>query len=62
MFLAGLIDRDDVAHDQMLDRYERYIYKQWLRVYIQSKLIKNNKDLFQSLDEPTELLSKLHIY
>jgi 2-polyprenyl-6-methoxyphenol hydroxylase-like FAD-dependent oxidoreductase len=62
MFLAGLIEQDDVAHDQMLDRYERYIYKQWLRVYIQSKLIKNNKDLFQSLDEPTELLSKLHIY
>jgi 2-polyprenyl-6-methoxyphenol hydroxylase-like FAD-dependent oxidoreductase len=62
MFLAGLLVQDDVGRDQMLDRYERYIYKQWLRVYIQSKLIKNNKDLFQSLDEPTELLSKLHIY
>jgi 2-polyprenyl-6-methoxyphenol hydroxylase-like FAD-dependent oxidoreductase len=62
MFLAGLLAQDDVGRDAMLDRYERYIYKQWLRVYIQSKLIKNNKDLFQSLDEPAELLSKLHIY
>ena len=63
MFLAGLIEAGRRGTpDQMLDRYERYIYKQWLRVYIQSKLIKNNKDLFQSLDEPTELLSKLHIY
>ena len=29
---------------------------------MQSKMIKNNKDLFQSLDNPIELLDKLHIY
>ena len=46
----------------MLDRYEQYIYKQWLRVYMQSKMIKNNKDLFQSLDDPVALLDQLHIY
>ena len=46
----------------MLDRYEPFIYKQWLRVYMQSKMIKNNKDLFQSLDDPIALLDKLHIY
>ena len=32
----------------MLDRYELYIYKQWLRVYMRSKMIKHNKDLFES--------------
>lgn len=62
MFLAGLIAQPDVALDDKLDRYERYIYKQWLRVYMQSKMIKNNKDLFQSLDDPVALLGKLHIY
>ena len=31
----------------MLDRYELYIYKQWLRVYMRSKMIKHNKDLFE---------------
>jgi hypothetical protein len=36
----------------MFDRYELYIYKQWLRVYMQSKMIKHNKDLFESLDDP----------
>jgi 2-polyprenyl-6-methoxyphenol hydroxylase-like FAD-dependent oxidoreductase len=62
MFLAGLIAQRGVELDDQLDRYERYIYKQWLRVYMQSKMIKNNKDLFQSLDDPVALLSKLHIY
>jgi 2-polyprenyl-6-methoxyphenol hydroxylase-like FAD-dependent oxidoreductase len=62
MFLAGLISQSDVAPEDMLDRYELYIYKQWIRVYMQSKMIKNNKDLFQSLDDPIALLDKLHIY
>jgi len=62
MFLAGLIAQRPDAPLDMLDRYERYIYKQWLRVYMQSKMIKNNKDVFQLLDEPVALLGKLHIY
>ena len=35
----------------MLDRYELYIYKQWLRVYMRSKMIKHNKDLFECVDD-----------
>jgi 2-polyprenyl-6-methoxyphenol hydroxylase-like FAD-dependent oxidoreductase len=62
MFLAGLIAQRDVPLRDMLDRYEQHIYKQWLRVYIQSKMIKHNKDLFESLDDPLALLEKLHIY
>jgi hypothetical protein len=46
----------------MLDSYELYSYKEWLRVYMRSKMIKRNKDLFQSLDDPLALLGKLHIY
>lgn len=62
MFLAGLIAQRDLPVEDILDRYERYMYKQWLRVYMQSKMIKNNKDLFQLLDEPLGLLDKIHIY
>src|SRR5262249_29034775 len=62
MFLAGLIARDDLSQDDKLDRYELYIYKQWLRVYMRSKMIKHNKDLFESIDDPLALLEKLHIY
>ena len=62
MYLAGLLARRDVPMRDLLDRYELYMYKQWLRVYMRSKMIKHNKDLFESIDEPLALLEKLHIY
>jgi 2-polyprenyl-6-methoxyphenol hydroxylase-like FAD-dependent oxidoreductase len=62
MYLAGLITKRDLPVSDMLDRYELYSYKQWLRVYMRSKMIKHNKDLFESIDEPLALLEKLHIY
>ena len=62
IFLAGLIAQPHLARHDLLQRYELYIYKHWLHVYMQSKMIKNNKDLFQSLDDPIALLDKLHIY
>ena len=62
MYLASLVAQPDLSPGDMLDRYEQYIYKQWLRVYMQSKMIKNNKDLFQLLDDPHALLDRLHIY
>ena len=62
MFLAGLIAQRDLPLRDTLERYELYIYKQSLRVYMRSKMIKHNKDLFESLDEPLALLQKLRIY
>ena len=62
MYLAGLTAQRDLPLRDMLDRYELYSYKQWLRVYMRSKMIKHNKDLFESLDDPLALLDKLHIY
>src|SRR6188768_339663 len=62
MSLAALLTRRDLPLRDLLDQYELYTYKQWLRVYMQSKMIKHNKDLFESLDEPLALLEKLHIY
>ena len=62
MFLARLLEQRNLPIDDMLDRYELYIYKQWLRVYTRSKMIKHNKDLLESIDDRTALLSQLHIY
>ena len=62
MYLAGLVAQGDVPLRDMLDRYELYSYKQWLRVYMRSKMIKHNKDLFESIDDPLAILDKLHIY
>jgi hypothetical protein len=62
MFLAGLIAQPDLPLRDMLDRYELYTYKQWLRVYMRSKMIKHNKNLFESIDDRDALLDQLHIY
>ncbi|MGH7427428.1 MAG: NAD(P)-binding protein [Candidatus Methylomirabilaceae bacterium] len=62
MFLAGLLGQRDLPLQETLDRYELYIYKQWLRVYMRSKMIKHNKDLFEAVDDPLALLAQLHIY
>ena len=62
MFLAGLIAHPDLSLGEKFDRYELYMYKQWLRVYMRSKMIKHNKDLFECVDDWYALLSKLHIY
>ena len=60
--LAGLIGKSDLPLPDMLNRYELYMYKQWLRVYMRSKMIKHNKDLLETMDDPFGLLELLHIY
>jgi 2-polyprenyl-6-methoxyphenol hydroxylase-like FAD-dependent oxidoreductase len=62
MFLAGLLGRQDLTLGEMLDRYELYAYKQWLRVYMRSKMIKHNKDLLECVGDTHALLDKLHVY
>ena len=60
--LAGLMGQHNLPLTDMLNRYELYIYKQWLRVYMRSKMIKHNKDIFEIIDDPLGLLELLHIY
>jgi hypothetical protein len=62
MYLAGLIAQRDLPLRDMFDRYELHMYKQWLRVYMRSKMIKHNKDLFETVDDKFATLEKLHIY
>jgi 2-polyprenyl-6-methoxyphenol hydroxylase-like FAD-dependent oxidoreductase len=62
MFLVGLLAQRDLPLTGMLERYERFIYKQWLRVYMRTKMIKHNKDLFECVGDTYALLEKLHIY
>jgi len=62
MLLAGLLGQRDLPLADILDRYELYAYKQWLRVYMRSKMIKHNKDLLASVGDTDALLEKLHIY
>jgi hypothetical protein len=62
MFLAGLLAEADLPLTDMQERYEQFIYKQWLRVYMRTKMIKHNKDLLECVGDSLSLLEKLHIY
>ena len=53
----GLAFRQSIPPD-----LSELLYKQWLRVHMRSKMIKHNKDLFESIDDPLALLEKLYIY
>jgi len=61
MFLADLLGQQMIMSD-VYDRYEILMYKQWLRVYMRSKIIKHNKDIFERLDDTFGVLERLHIY
>jgi hypothetical protein len=61
MFLADLLGRQ-MAVAEVYNRYELLMYKQWLRVYMRSKIIKHNKDIFERLDDTFGILERLHIY
>ncbi len=61
MFLADLLGQRMIMSD-VYDRYEILMYKQWLRVYMRSKIIKHNKDIFERLDDTFGVLERLHIY
>jgi len=60
--LAGLMAQPNLPLGDLFNRFELYMYKQWLRVYMRSKMIKHNKDLFENIDDPFRLLELLHIY
>jgi hypothetical protein len=61
-FLAGHLANRALAMTQICERYEAFMYQQWLRIYMRSQMIKHNKDLLESVDDTDALLAKLHIY
>ena len=60
--LASLIGDRTLAVGEMFDRYEAFMYQQWLRVYMRTQMIKHNKDLLESVDNTFALLEKLHVF
>jgi 2-polyprenyl-6-methoxyphenol hydroxylase-like FAD-dependent oxidoreductase len=61
-FLAGHLANRRLPMPVVFDRYEHFMYQQWLRVYMRSQMIKHNKDLLQVVDDTDALLEKLHVY
>lgn len=61
-FLAGHVANRSMSMADILERYEAFMYRQWLRVYTRTQTIKHNKDMLESIDDPMGLLAKLHVY
>jgi 2-polyprenyl-6-methoxyphenol hydroxylase-like FAD-dependent oxidoreductase len=61
-YLAGHIANRTLSMADVLDRYEGFMYQEWLRVYMRSQMIKHNKDLLESVGDVDGLLAKLHIF
>ena len=61
-FLAGHLANRGLPMPVIFDRYESFMYQQWLRVYMRSQMIKHNKDLLQLVDDTEGLLARLHVY
>ena len=61
-FLAGHLANRALSTAEVSDRYEPFMYRQWLRVFVRTRLIKHNKDLLASVGDTMDLLSRLHVY
>jgi len=61
-FLAGHIANRAISMPDVFERYEAFMYQQWLRVYTRSQMIKHNKDLLESVGDTDGLLAKLHVF
>ena len=61
-FLAGHLANRALPMDEIVARYETFMYQQWLRVYMRTQMIKHNKDLLESVSDTFALLEKLHVF
>jgi hypothetical protein len=61
-FMAGHLANRALPMTEIFDRYELFMYQQWLRVYMRTQMIKHNKDVLEVVDDPVAVLSKLHVY
>ena len=61
-FLAGHIGNRTLSVHELFERYETFMYQQWMRVYMRTQMIKHNKDVLESVDDTMVLLEKLHVF
>lgn len=61
-FLAGHIGNRNMSMEEVFERYESFMYQQWLRVYMRTQMIKHNKDVLESVGDTMGLLAKLHVF
>lgn len=61
-YLAALLGAQGSDAPAVLERYERFMERQWMRVYMSSKSIKANKDVLSMVDDIPRLLDWLWVF
>ena len=61
-YLAGHLGNRALSIETVIERYEAFMYQQWLRVYMRTQMIKHNKDVLESVGDDMALLAKLHVF
>jgi 2-polyprenyl-6-methoxyphenol hydroxylase-like FAD-dependent oxidoreductase len=61
-FVAGHLANRALSMRVIVDRYELFMYQQWLRVYTRTQMIKHNKDLLGVVGDVDVLLTRLHVF
>lgn len=62
IFLAWLLQSQGCHREIVLRRFQHFMDRQWLRVYMRSKLIKTHKDILSLVDDMPNLLERLNVY
>lgn len=62
MYVSWLMRDNNPVGIDMLQRYEDFMDRQWMRVYVRSKAIKANKDVLAHLHDIDHLLDMIHVY
>lgn len=62
VFLAALLCDRDLPMTTVFERYEAFMYRQWLRVSMGTQLIKHDKDRLESVDDTWALLEKRRVF
>ncbi|MFM8353160.1 MAG: hypothetical protein ACKN9D_19085, partial [Actinomycetales bacterium] len=61
-YLAAQLRQFDSGDPAVLARYERFMERQWMRVYMRSRAIKVNKDVLSMADDIPRLLDRLYVF
>ncbi|MCK0113612.1 FAD-dependent monooxygenase [Ornithinimicrobium sp. F0845] len=60
--LARHLGNPALTLQEVFTRWEAFMYRQWIRVYMRTQMLKHDKDLLESVGDNSSLLGKMHVF
>ena len=60
--LARHLGNPALPMQEVFARWEAFMYRQWIRVYMRTQMLKHDKDLLESVGDNSSLLGKMHVF